>query len=310
MQTLHWPKLTQAATVIVAIVAISGLWISPAWGGATIAVDPGRLPVLAAAVNDVPGAGIGESTDGLGQPNRCGMAPATSGDQDVWVFRLVDPPGADAGAIVSASASFLASGAPNADAPDASTTPDLPTPDAPTPDAPTPDVPPTDVPTRDAPTPDASQTVTVFADQPGDRGGVIGRWVWITAPSGLLLTAASADITGDAGRFQLVAACPAEALSAPDPLAVTGLLPSAAPAGTASSAPTSQPTGAAARRGATGAMATLPVAGTDVADIVTLGAGLVLTGVLLILGRGRRPRPFREPEEEDIRRPVIMPRRP
>jgi hypothetical protein len=56
-------------------------------------------------------------------------------------------------------------------------------------------------------------------------------------------------------------------------------------------------------------VATLPVSGTNVAEIAELGAGMVLTGVLLILFRGRRPKPVAEPEDDDIRRPVLMTRR-
>jgi hypothetical protein len=50
---------------------------------------------------------------------------------------------------------------------------------------------------------------------------------------------------------------------------------------------------------------TLPVAGTKALPIAEVGAGMVLTGVLLILFRGRKPKPVADLVEDDIRRPVM-----
>jgi hypothetical protein len=135
-------------------------------------------------------------------------------------------------------------------------------------------------------TPDASAT-----------SGIVGTDVWVSAPAGDQLTGVTADVDGDGATLELLAACPAPAQGASQPaVALVPLITPSTPSPTRPSAAQRQ-------------RPTLPVTGTNVAEIAELGAGLVLTGVLLILFRGRRPKPVVEPEEDDIRRPVLMTRR-
>jgi hypothetical protein len=150
-----------------------------------------------------------------------------------------------------------------------------------------------------------STTITVDTTSASTGGGVAGVDAWVAAPAGEELTAATATVDGDKATLNLLAACPAAqatgGLATTDPLA--GLVPHVTPA---SPNPT---TSQATKPPAPGQPETLPVSGTNVAEIAELGAGMVLTGVLLILFRGRRPKPIAEPDEDDIRRPVVMTRR-
>jgi hypothetical protein len=200
----------------------------------------------------------------------CDIAPATASDRDVWIFRVTGSPAPDSAPSATAE--------PTPTAQPASTTgPVLLAVSATFAD---------------------TGTITVDSSSDGTDGGIIADSAWIAAPPGSTLTAASAGITSDTGTLELIAACPAEPVATADPLA--GLLPSAtstAPAAMKSAWPASAPA------------QTLPVAGTDVVSIAALGAGFVLTGVLLILAHGRRPKLADDPDEDDIRQPVIMIRR-
>jgi hypothetical protein len=151
-----------------------------------------------------------------------------------------------------------------------------------------------------------STTITVDGTSGSNAGGVAGVDAWVAAPAGEELTSATARVDGDAATLNLLAACPAAPATGwpatTDPLA--GLVPHVAPASPESTTPH------ASKPPAPRQPETLPVSGTDVAEIAELGAGMVLTGVLLLLlFRGRRPTPMAEPEEDDIRRPVLMTRR-
>jgi hypothetical protein len=228
------------------------------------------LPVTATAFAGT----AGESID-LVALTGCGIAPPPTADRDIWVFRLARTA---PHALVSLSATFESSVRVE---PTLST----PMPAAPStgPAQPSPTV---DVPAR---------TVVIRAGVEGRDGAVIDDSAWVAGPAGWALTGATADVTVDTGALQLTAACPAEQITTKDPLVVVGL---STPPGKRQSPPT-----AAHSRYA------LPVTGADVASIATLGAGLVLTGALLILAHGRRPKLASDPEEGDIRRPVVVIRR-
>ncbi len=132
-------------------------------------------------------------------------------------------------------------------------------------------------------------TVTAEAGSATDTGALTPGGAWVISPAGWQLTAATARVTGDAGELELVAVCPGSAGQAG-----AGLLmqPSAGPtpAGNPEPAP----------------MASLPVAGTDVVPLVSVGTGLVLAGALLIVARGRKPKQLPDRDEDDIRRPVLV----
>jgi hypothetical protein len=138
-----------------------------------------------------------------------------------------------------------------------------------------------------------SGTATTEATATTEGTGTIA---WVGGPAGDELVAVTAEVDGDGATLQLIAVCPAQASSTQTPL--VALVPSVTPA---SPKPTTAPK--------TTQLRTLPVTGSNVAEIAELGAGMVLTGVLLILFRGRRPKPVAEPDEDDIRRPVLMTRR-
>jgi hypothetical protein len=152
-----------------------------------------------------------------------------------------------------------------------------------------------------------STTITVDGTTAPAIGGLFaGENAWVAAPAGDELTAATAQVDRDGATLVLVTACTAEpSLPAPTTAGpLVGLVPQVTPAPlgpTTSAAATAVPPVA--------PLETLPIAGTDVAEIAELGAGMVLTGVLLILFRGRRPKPVAEPDEDDIRRPAVLSRR-
>jgi hypothetical protein len=140
-------------------------------------------------------------------------------------------------------------------------------------------------------------TVTVWSGIDSSDGAVVEGSAWIAAPAGWELTGASAEVTGDAGTLELVAACPAQGAS--DQHAAVGLV----------DGQSRQPPPASAAA-AQESLTSLPVAGTNVVPLVTVGTGLTLGGILLILFRGRRPRRLDDREQDDdIRRPVIVIRR-
>jgi LPXTG-motif cell wall-anchored protein len=99
------------------------------------------------------------------------------------------------------------------------------------------------------------------------------RLTWLTAPAGWSLT----DIKPN--QLKAVGACPA-AVRETQP---AGAVAKAASAGTGSN------TDAAA--GVANAQAQLPQTGQDVTSMVALGAALVITGVLLLFVRRKRPSP-------------------
>ena len=268
VQTL---RSTMTILAIAAALAIAGA--QPASAATTVSVDPAQLPITASvyAANPV-GDRVGLTT--------CDIAPASAFERDVWIFHVT-------GALAPAS-------------PDPSLSPDPePTVTAePTEPPPTADPMPTTGPVLVAISATFADngTITVDSSSSGTDGGIVNDSAWIAAPPGSTLTAASAQITADAGTLELVAACPAEAVAMADPLA--GLLPSTSAPAAATTVPRSP-----------APAETLPVAGTDVVSIAALGAGLVLTGILLILAHGRRPRLADDRDEDDIRQPVIMIRR-
>jgi hypothetical protein len=108
--------------------------------------------------------------------------------------------------------------------------------------------------------------------------GIDGATAWIATPAGWSLASGTAVVNGDAGDFELARACPAAGVRKP---AVAGLAPAVGGrSGTGARPATVQ--------GATSTPRSL-AAGTDIAATVTLGATLVLAGVLLLIVR-RRPR--------------------
>jgi len=236
-------------TVMLAVVAVATLWSDPAWG-TTVTVDPATLPATAQPSD------ASQADPGL---LRCGIAPADTVDRDIWVFQLTEPL-------------------------------------APSPTPTTPDPEPTL-----SPAPSLLSLTAVFAP-PGDAepvtislpgqasdGAIVDQTAWLDTPRGWSLTEASAEISGDAGRLELVRVCPA----AP---AAEGILAAPTPTARATATPIPEPE-------------MLPVAGTDVTGIVSVGTGLILTGILLVLFHGRKPRVARDrDEDDDIRRPVIMTR--
>jgi hypothetical protein len=140
-----------------------------------------------------------------------------------------------------------------------------------------------------------AETVSVSADAPTGSAGIADGSVWVAAPAGSSLTSASAEIDADTGTLEIAAAC-------------------AAPTGPTGAAFAGLPGSSAVRTPATGAApqsAAVPrQTGSGLAQGASLGAGLVLTALLISMARGRRRKRLRDPEEDDIRRPVIMPRRP
>jgi LPXTG-motif cell wall-anchored protein len=103
----------------------------------------------------------------------------------------------------------------------------------------------------------------------------------LTTDGGWTLVEATATVTGDGARFDLIQACAGDAIPA------LGL----------------------AEANKTEPLTTLPLTGgTDIAATMTLGSTIVVAGLLLLIVR-RRPRGrHRAPKnyEEDIRRPVVQ----
>ena len=122
-----------------------------------------------------------------------------------------------------------------------------------------------------------------FVDGDGARttrtvAGIDGATAWIATPAGWSLASGTAVVSGDPSDFELDRACPAAGVREP---AAAGLAPGAVRrSGTGAQPATVQ--------GATTTPRSL-AAGTDIAATVTLGATLVLAGVLLLIVR-RRPR--------------------
>jgi hypothetical protein len=224
---------------------------------------------------DLDSSGLPVMAAGLAQPTEigpCGIAAGAPAGRDIWIFTVQ---GAGVG-LVSLSATFRA--------PAVSASPAISASGTPTPTAPT------------SPTADGAGSTSVSADPAESTkvtaaqgvssadGAVLAQSAWVASPAGWLLTTASAQVTGGEAVLQLTAACPAAAAVSATTLP-----------------PTPKPT---LSRRAAGA--TLPISGPDVLPIVQVGAGLVLTGVLLLVVRPRRARRAPDPDlDDDIRRPMI-----
>jgi LPXTG-motif cell wall-anchored protein len=147
-----------------------------------------------------------------------------------------------------------------------------------------------------------------------------GHRAWATTPAGWRLTAAAADITGAAGRLDLVESCSAAVPLIPAPHvlpapAITSTKPSAASVigatvqkgGAGVSISPTRPRTDAPPPFAPAAPAALPTTGTDVAGMLTLGTSLSLAGVLLLIVRRQRIRAAaRRVAAEDIRSAIVV----
>jgi LPXTG-motif cell wall-anchored protein len=271
----RWPS-----RLLVVIAVVSG-WVlaaQPTRADSTVPIQPGTVPVSAAAF---------AQTDQANRPSACDIGGGPFADADVWTF-TTKPDRRD---LMAVTVTFIAPGRAERQ------TRTIESGDA----------------GRDR-DPGASDHSEGDRHAGGDHQAVDGidRGVaWVRTPAGRTLVAASARVAGDASvELVLGGTCPAvramEQATVASAKTVDGSTTTSKGAttrvlGTGTPTPTGMPRAAEPYSQTGRSHASLPSTGLDIVGMVTLGSTLVVAGTLLLIVRRRRePRASAVPAVEPL----------